>query len=975
MFVIDSLKSLVTGLGGAKDKTTTQSFGYRFISPDELNAMHRCDWLAAKIVDIIPDDMTREWRDWQAEGPDIEFIEEVENKFNIPGKVTLALKKARLFGGACIVIGIKGAGDPSKELNLDRVGKDSLEYLHVLSCHDITAGPIERDVVSPFFGEPSYYEVNSRNGFQARVHPSRVVRFIGVPILDERSNTAEAWGDSILQRVYEAVQNASSAQAHIAALIPEAKQDIIYIPGLSEYAKTTSGQATLTNRFTYANAVKSMFNMLLLDGTGAPGSNGKDAGEKWEQKQISFAQLPELMQQFLKIASGAADITLMRLLQDAPSGLGSNGDNAMRGYYDNISARQRSELTPAMTRLDEVIIRTSLGARDPSIYYTWSPLWTLSETEKATIFSTKATAVKTLADAGLIPIDALSDAIVNRLIEDGDLPGLEAAIEEYGRLSEQEPDLEEQASALALKAQEVALANPQPSSSGAKPTPKATSDESFFLGSDKKKHHGGGGHHSGSQHYNPLQPRGEGGKWIETGAGDPVKNVAASIVSVEGLSGGKFTVSQIHGFAVAPYETLGTMEKKALHNYQFVLNIKQAQSEDLFNAKKLGLSAPPPHPNPALQAAEFASPGPKYPAGTIMDLANKHPSQTSIYEKGLLAKYDYALKAQKSFVVDTTLDPITGPSTLKITPYVPKVAPDPSFAPPAPTTHIPSPVAPAPHLAPPATPPAPAVVAPHPDSPESLKAFTKIGSLHYGMQPETAKKLATGEWLPDPAKSWQVTAAAQGKEYLKTGKLPGDAYNVPGSVVTPATKSPGLAHHLENTPPPATPMGSQLAFYRHTSKLTASETKGVKSYTGSSSFINDLSVEDHFRHGSGTPNDMSNGIDGALQKSVAKEDLVLMRGVKNLHKWTGTEPEHLTPGHKFTDKAYVSTTTSAHTAENFAWGGYGVKINVPKGSNIMGVQSISHFNGEHEFLLPRGSEFKVIDIDHTTKIMRVDLVS
>ncbi|RUV00181.1 hypothetical protein EOB36_17705 [Mesorhizobium sp. M6A.T.Cr.TU.017.01.1.1] len=47
----------------------------------------------------------------------------------------------------------------------------------------------------------------------------------------------------------------------------------------------------------------------------------------------------------------------------------------------------------------------------------------------------------------MIPVDALSDALVNACVEDGSLPGLEAAIDEYGKLSEQDPDEEELAAA------------------------------------------------------------------------------------------------------------------------------------------------------------------------------------------------------------------------------------------------------------------------------------------------------------------------------------------------------------------------------------------------------------------------------------------------------------------------------------------------------------------------------------------------
>ncbi|MDI1262256.1 MAG: DUF1073 domain-containing protein, partial [bacterium] len=211
MQILDSLKSLVTGLGTAKDKTVSQVFGYRIVAHDELNAMHRSDWLARKIVDIIPNDMTREWRDWQADGPQIEKIEEVENTFNVQGKVTEALQTARLFGGAAIVIGIKG-DDPSQELVIDRVKVGSLEYVHVLPRHEVSAGEIMRDVTSPFYGEPSYYEVAGTNGVQARIHPSRVVRLVGVPVLDKRTNANDGWGDSILQIVYDALSGQFDTQ-------------------------------------------------------------------------------------------------------------------------------------------------------------------------------------------------------------------------------------------------------------------------------------------------------------------------------------------------------------------------------------------------------------------------------------------------------------------------------------------------------------------------------------------------------------------------------------------------------------------------------------------------------------------------------------------------------------------------------------------------------------------------------------------
>lgn len=435
MKILDTLRSLVTGLGGDKDKSIGLSFIMRQVSDAELNTMHRSDWLARKIVDIIPNDMTREWRAWQADGKQIQLIEKLEKSplVNTQIKVNVAMRKARLLRGSAIYMGLKGA-NPEEPIEFDKIKQGDLQYLNVLNRRDVTAAEVIKDVTSEFYGEPEYYEVASPG--QAgilRIHPSRMIRFIGAEVLDEDSNN-DNWGDSILQLVYDAVQNAGSVQQHISSLVAEAKTDVIYIPQLSQFLRDPVTTRQLTDRFAYANQMKSMFNMVLLEG------NGTDTGEKWEQKQINFGQLPELVQQFLQIAAGAADIPVTRLLGQSPSGLNATGDGDIRNYYDNVSARQRTELTPRLQRLDEVTIRSALGVRPEEIYYTWNPLWAVSQKEKADIFKVKVDGARVIAGSAvpLMPIDALSDALVNMLVEDGSMPGLEKAIAEYGALSEQD---------------------------------------------------------------------------------------------------------------------------------------------------------------------------------------------------------------------------------------------------------------------------------------------------------------------------------------------------------------------------------------------------------------------------------------------------------------------------------------------------------------------------------------------------------
>ncbi|RAI33721.1 DUF1073 domain-containing protein [Rhodoplanes serenus] len=422
MWFLDRLTNLVSALGTGKDKATHSAFVATSLTPAELNAMHRGDWLARKIVDIIPHDMTREWRDWQAEDDQIEAIEEAERALGVQQKVAEALQRARLLGGAGLYVGTDDV-DVGEELRHDRIGAGGIRYLHVLSREELTAGEVVRDVLSPFFGRPAWYEMRSVAGAAVRIHPSRIIPFIGAPIFDRVAAPGDGWGDSVLQVVYDAVQNAASSQQHIAGMIPEAKVDVIKVPGLSDTLSTAQGTALLTQRFTLMNQLKSTINAVLLEGDG-------ESGETWEQKTIRFAEFPELMRLFLQIAAGAADIPVTRLLGQSPAGLNATGDSDIRNYYDNLRSRQQVELRPTLAPFDEMLIRHALGARPPEVHYRWAPLWQMDEAQRAEIASKKASTTKVYVDSGLIPLDALARATVNQLVEDGTYPGLESAIDE-----------------------------------------------------------------------------------------------------------------------------------------------------------------------------------------------------------------------------------------------------------------------------------------------------------------------------------------------------------------------------------------------------------------------------------------------------------------------------------------------------------------------------------------------------------------
>ena len=86
---------------------------------------------------------------------------------------------------------------PEEPLDIERVCKGDLQYVHVLTRLEVTTGERIRDIRSEWFGQPSYYEINAggrQNLAPVRIHPSRFIRFVGADILDTTQGLDEGWG-------------------------------------------------------------------------------------------------------------------------------------------------------------------------------------------------------------------------------------------------------------------------------------------------------------------------------------------------------------------------------------------------------------------------------------------------------------------------------------------------------------------------------------------------------------------------------------------------------------------------------------------------------------------------------------------------------------------------------------------------------------------------------------------------------------
>ena len=415
MLVLDNIVNFIAELGTSRDKASGTMYAMPIDSTVELENAYRGAWLPRKVVDIPANDATREWRSWQADADQIEKIEAEEKRLGLKAKVNQALKRSRLYGGSAIYIGIAGE-NPAQPLR-PASGK-SIDFLTVMSCNDITAGPLEDDPFSSGYGMPKYYESNGR-----RVDPSRLCIFYGARRTNDRTYTGTSWADSVLLPMMESLKNVDSTMANIGSLVYEAKVDVLGIPDLNELMANDKTRAAVVQRVRLAAQLKGNNGMLV---------RGSD--ETYDSKSFSFSNLDNIGYLQLQVASGAADIPATRLLGMSPGGLNASGDSDYRNYIDKVTGIQENDIGPGIQLLDECIIWSALGSRPPEVYYEWRPLWQPSAREKAELGKIVAETIDIIARTDLIPEDALSRAAINMLTENEVMPGLEQEVEDAGTI-------------------------------------------------------------------------------------------------------------------------------------------------------------------------------------------------------------------------------------------------------------------------------------------------------------------------------------------------------------------------------------------------------------------------------------------------------------------------------------------------------------------------------------------------------------
>jgi phage-related protein (TIGR01555 family) len=388
-FFTDGFTNVLKGLGTRNDARTNNVYypEYR-INQQQASYIYTYNWLAAKCIDIPVDDATRKWREIIIDNDaQREQIEEFYKEWDIKGKINLAMKWARAYGGAAIIFIFENE-DPAEPLDTARIKKDSLSNILVLDRYNIITDRVSRDILDPNFGKPETYYI-ARSG--TIIHHTRVIDFQGFISTLQNFEEENYWGLSHFTRGWVPIMDSQQTSNNINTAVYEANIDVYGIEGLNTLI--AQGEDThVIKRLNLAHEQKSVVNGIALD-----------ANDTYEKKSNSFSELAQIDDRALQKVSGAWNIPVTRLIGISPSGMNATGESDMYNYYDYVQGIQNNMIAPKLDEIDQIMTAALFGS-PVEFDYKFVPLKQLTEQEQAEVDAKNAATAQIYEGMGAITV-------------------------------------------------------------------------------------------------------------------------------------------------------------------------------------------------------------------------------------------------------------------------------------------------------------------------------------------------------------------------------------------------------------------------------------------------------------------------------------------------------------------------------------------------------------------------------------------
>ena len=353
-----------------------------------LTYLYKTFGVLAKVVDVPVDDAYRNGAfELNTDTLDEDEVTDLYRKFINDDLMTIkkAHKWQRLFGGAALVA-LDGR-DLSQPLNAKSLYKRDFKLMAV-DRWQLTYSEPNINLAGGTWLLTNYGDTNTN--VAQKIHPSRVCILRGkeAPYMIEQR--VQGWGISVYEQIFQEMSQFFKGRNVMFELIDEAKTDVLKLATMQTALSTANGERALQKMVDMIARNKNYKSQITLS---------KD--DEYEQKQISFSGIAEILKEIRIMIAGAANMPVNKIWGEGVTGFGS-GEDSLENYNAQIESDIR---TPANAVCDWVLkLRCyQLFGRDvEDLTKDWKALRVLSALDEQNIADKKMANVLQLFDRQLL---------------------------------------------------------------------------------------------------------------------------------------------------------------------------------------------------------------------------------------------------------------------------------------------------------------------------------------------------------------------------------------------------------------------------------------------------------------------------------------------------------------------------------------------------------------------------------------------
>lgn len=356
------------------------------VSDAELADLYAGNGLFATIIDAPADDATKNGIDLGIKDKDLQKqLDDRLQTIHYQSKLSKALRWARLFGGAAVVILVDDGRLLQEPLNWRDVhGVDELlvygrNEMLPLWINGYENNPDDEDYRKGGTGIPEYYQVNSVYG-NYTVHSSRCLIFHNsdIPEGSTLANLYRTWGIPEYMRIREELRNASIGPGYSIRLLERLSMAIYKMKNLANVLSTADGEDAVLQRMEMLDLARNLLNMVFID------ADGEDLGIQ----SLSVAGVKDILDNACAMLSAVSHIPQTRLFGRSPAGENATGESDLENYKEFVGGIQSGDLRDNTRTLVELVLRGMVWSGEikevPEYTVTYKSAWSPSDDEKAT---------------------------------------------------------------------------------------------------------------------------------------------------------------------------------------------------------------------------------------------------------------------------------------------------------------------------------------------------------------------------------------------------------------------------------------------------------------------------------------------------------------------------------------------------------------------------------------------------------------